>query len=250
MKKTITLLIALFILQIAEVQASKLFLRTSSARATATISGQQYFTNTGEFVVTQLPQGRHFISVTERRGRSYNNNRGHRGQGQRGRGYQNNSFFRGKIFIPHRSNVFARITPRGQLIIERVVPIRNNQGNRNYQRNGNGRDYGRNGNAGRDFNRDRNNPRGMANFNMALDMIRDASFESNKKTLAKQYINRNNVSSRQVLQIIRAMDFESSRLQIAKFAYDKTYDPENYFMVNKGFQFQSSINALNRYMRN
>jgi hypothetical protein len=44
-------------------------------------------------------------------------------------------------------------------------------------------------------------------------------------------------------------NFESSRLEFAKFAYGYTYDLGNYFIVNDAFNFESSISELDRYIQ-
>ena len=44
------------------------------------------------------------------------------------------------------------------------------------------------------------------------------------------------------------MSFEDTRLELAKAAYYKTVDTENYFIVNKEFWFSSSVDELSRYL--
>ncbi|PCJ66880.1 MAG: hypothetical protein COA58_05360 [Bacteroidetes bacterium] len=255
MKKTITTLTILFTLLVVEAQASQLFLRTNSFRAKATISGLIYHSQNGEFQVSQIRPGKHFITVTEKRNRSYTDNRrGYRQQGQNHH-YGSNVLFQGKIFIPQGSNVFARITPRGHLIIDDVVPTR--RGNQPHHRQdcrqprqGGGSDYGNRG-GGRSGNRNVRQPAHrpvQSNFNLALNTVRSASFESDRKTIAKQFLKNNDVTSQEVLLLIREFNFESSKLDIAKFAYASTVDPQNYFVVNQGFDFRSSIDALNRFI--
>jgi len=84
------------------------------------------------------------------------------------------------------------------------------------------------------------------NFQQLIATISSASFDSNKRNIAKQGIASNGVSAQQVLDIIRLFSFESSRLEIAKFAYPYTVDKNNYYIVNNGFSFSSSIDQLNR----
>lgn len=246
MKKTITTLAILLILIGFEAKASQLILRTNTYSAKAIISGQSYFSNNGEFRVQQMAPGRHFITISQS---------GNRGQSRGGRNgnNRNNVVFQGKIVIPQQSIVTARVTPRGGLVIERVEPIRRQRPTPACTttpprtRNGGGTDYGsRRGNV------NNNTPynRGVSNFNLALDHIRNASFESDRKVIARQYINSNTVTSREVLQIIQQFDFESNKLDIAKFAYGRTIDPQNYFIVHQGFGFSSSSTALDRYIRN
>lgn len=85
-------------------------------------------------------------------------------------------------------------------------------------------------------------------FQQLLATINATGFDSNRRNIAKQAISTNGVSSQQVLEIIRRMSFESTRLDVAKFAYPFTVDRQNYFIVNNGFSFNSSINQLNRFI--
>ena len=47
---------------------------------------------------------------------------------------------------------------------------------------------------------------------------------------------------------IKSKSFESTRLEYAKYAYGYTYDIGNYYKVNDAFQFESSIDDLNKYI--
>jgi|AntRauTorckE5430_2_1112549.scaffolds.fasta_scaffold03108_1 hypothetical protein len=250
MKKTITLLAAAMIMMIAEAQASRLFLTTNSFRTTARVSGQQHFSRDGVFQINQLQSGAHFLRITQQ-------NKPHHSRNQRGNNKSN--IFRGQIVIPQQSDVYARVNNRGGLIIDRVVPHRrSSRANRcDYRpRQGGGTNYGsrrqqydtRVTRSGPNTQIHRNT-KVKSTLNIALRMINQASFDSDKRTIAKQYLHNNNITSQGVLKIIRALDFESSRLAVAKLAYHSTIDRQNYFIVNQGFQFSSSSRALSRYIR-
>ncbi len=71
-----------------------------------------------------------------------------------------------------------------------------------------------------------------------------AWFDSDRIKMAKRRIKAKKVTSAQVLEIIQQLNFESSRLEVAKYAYDYTIDQENYYEVNSGFDFSTSINEL------
>ncbi|MBK9515283.1 MAG: DUF4476 domain-containing protein, partial [Flavobacteriales bacterium] len=43
--------------------------------------------------------------------------------------------------------------------------------------------------------------------------------------------------------------FEDSKLDFAKYAYDRTYDIGNYFKVNDAFTFESSMDELNEFIQ-
>jgi hypothetical protein len=79
--------------------------------------------------------------------------------------------------------------------------------------------------------------------------VRSKSFESAKLEICKQALYSNKVTSSQVAQLLDLMTFESSKLELAKFAYGRTVDKGNYYLVNNSFTFGSSISELGDYIR-
>ena len=78
--------------------------------------------------------------------------------------------------------------------------------------------------------------------------ISSKTFEETKFTIAKQVLNDRCLFVSQVKQIIMQFTFEQTRLDFAKYAYDRTYDVGNYFKVNDTFTFESSTEELNDYI--
>ncbi len=91
-------------------------------------------------------------------------------------------------------------------------------------------------------------PMNPNNFNRAKQTISNADFDSDKQTIAKQIVNSNCLTAQQVKEIASLFDFESDKLEFAKFAYNHTFDVENYFIINDVFEFSSSIQELNNYI--
>jgi len=87
-----------------------------------------------------------------------------------------------------------------------------------------------------------------ADFQSAKQSIASKSFEDSKLTLAKQIASNNCLLSEQVRDIMKIFNFESSRLEFAKFAYKYTYDKGNYYKVNDAFQYSTSIDELNEFL--
>ncbi len=85
-------------------------------------------------------------------------------------------------------------------------------------------------------------------FSGIKSSIMSKSFESTKLEIAKQVLGQRCMTSAQVAELIRVFDFESTRLDFAKFAYGRTFDIGNYYMVNDSFTFESSISDLNNYI--
>jgi len=88
-------------------------------------------------------------------------------------------------------------------------------------------------------------------FSNMLQVVEDEIFEAGKLRVAKQIIKTNNcLTVNQLVQILRLFDFDESRLKLAKFAYDYSYDLENYYKVNAVFDFDSNKRKLDTYIQN
>ncbi len=85
-------------------------------------------------------------------------------------------------------------------------------------------------------------------FSQAKSSISAKSFEDSKLTMAKQIVRSNCLTAQQVKELMLLFDFEDSKLDLAKFAYDYTFDLGNYYKVNDAFEFESSIDELNTYI--
>lgn len=93
------------------------------------------------------------------------------------------------------------------------------------------------------------NSMSTASFNELMKNINDASFEGERMTLVEQALMSNQLSTQQLVKIMNALSFESSRLTIAKMVYPKLVDKENVFRVNQGFNFSSSKDEFNEFVR-
>lgn len=91
-------------------------------------------------------------------------------------------------------------------------------------------------------------PISEADFESAKKTIADKSFDDSKLEIAKQVTRSNCLLAAEVKAIMELFNFESSRLDFAKYAYKYTYDQGNYFKVNEAFSFDSSIHELNEYI--
>ncbi len=85
-------------------------------------------------------------------------------------------------------------------------------------------------------------------FNDLKRSINDASFEDTKLSTAKTVLNNNYVTTNQVIDLCNLFSFENNKLEIAKFAYKKTVDQNNYFNVGNVFNFDSSRKSLNDFI--
>lgn len=79
--------------------------------------------------------------------------------------------------------------------------------------------------------------------------IANIAFDDSKLNVAKQAISSKRISSGQVLELMKQMTFESTRLELAKYAYFYVYDRQDFYVVNQAFVFASSIDHLSRFIQ-
>lgn len=91
-------------------------------------------------------------------------------------------------------------------------------------------------------------PMSSTEFSDAKKSVESKSFEDTRMTMAKQIARDRCFSADQVKDMLGAFSFEDTRLEFAKFAYDRTHDIGNYYKVNDAFTFESSIEELTNYI--
>ena len=89
---------------------------------------------------------------------------------------------------------------------------------------------------------------GHHEFHDLKHLIKSQWFESSKKRIAKQAIRNNHFSAMQIRELLFLFDFESNKLDVAKFAFLHTCDQANFYVVNDVFHFQSSVRSLHHFM--
>ncbi len=87
-------------------------------------------------------------------------------------------------------------------------------------------------------------------FHSALSSLKNKSFEDSKLSQAKEITQSNCLNAMQIKTICEIFNFESTRLDYAKFAYPYCFDQNNYWQINDSFDFESSISELNEYIQN
>ena len=87
-----------------------------------------------------------------------------------------------------------------------------------------------------------------SDFENVKDAINDQSYESGKLETAKSITKKNKLTADQIRQICLLLQYESSRLDYAKFAYDSCVDKKNYYTVKSAFGYSSSGSDLERFL--
>ena len=80
--------------------------------------------------------------------------------------------------------------------------------------------------------------------------INNSSFDNSKATVAKQVLSAKKCFTvAQIKEILGLFSFESTKLEVAKYAYDFCIDKSNYYQVNDLFSFSSSKDDLTKYIQ-
>lgn len=192
------------------------------------VNKMEYVSNSGTVVLRSFPQGLHQVEIYRR--------------GSRNRWELLAS---DAVVVPPNSLVTVELDRRNRFQVF-AEPISNRRvdrrsGNRRYDRN-----------RGRDRHHHQPvMPMGMAPETFAgfMAQIRSTTFESNKVNLAKTVISVHGINVGQLKLLLAEFTFDSNKLDVAKFAYAYTFDPENYFLLHNSFTFESNARSLMAYAR-
>jgi hypothetical protein len=265
MKRNFYLLAFLFFANLTA-NASSLYMRfIRPANYTVSIDGMYYRVNGNNLRVPYLGPGVHTIRIESM---------------ARVRGPYHRAMpvviFNGPLRVGPNSDVFASVDHRG-FHVDRVVSHRYNNrrqhyhykfnentnrydelddddavNDRDYYDNYRGRynyDDNNNGNADyRDHNAGDNYNRYMTtrDFDALKQSVATASFESTKRTIAMSGISQNTLSIAQLKEILGLFSLESTKLEVAKYAYDYSKDKDRFYELSDAFTFDSSKNEIAR----
>jgi hypothetical protein len=200
------------------------------------IDGRDYSDRDNSVMVDNLQPGYHTIKVyKERRRGNWNVFGGRRDREQVL--YSNSVYIKPRTFVDIMINRFGRA-----LVDEQRIEHNGRWDDDDYDD-----DYG-NGNGG-GWNNGYGNVMREREFNNAKDQIKKEWFENTRLTVAKQVIDGNNFTTSQVKELMYLFTFENNRLEIAKYAYRKTVDRQNYYQLNDALTFNSSKEELARFIR-
>jgi hypothetical protein len=195
-----------------------------NAHFTVILDNNSYGGASNNFVFKNLKPGRHYLKVFRKHYKPY------------GHGSFSSLEYKGWITIPANKVLFAQINPYQQFSVVQSYAKHSYQTNYYYN------DY-------ESYGDEDCEPVNSYNSFDALKMtIEKQSFDQTKLKVAKQAIASNSFRAAQIKELMLLLDFDSNKLDLAKYAYGYTTDKHNYFMVNDAFDFDSSIHALDQYI--
>ncbi|MBL7816661.1 MAG: DUF4476 domain-containing protein [Saprospiraceae bacterium] len=86
-------------------------------------------------------------------------------------------------------------------------------------------------------------------FDIMKDRVKQNTLEAGKVETAKAMTKENVLTAIQVAEIARLFTFDNNRLDFAKFAFDFTYDRENYTVVSDALVFQKNREDLHQFVQ-
>ncbi|CAA6809966.1 MAG: Unknown protein [uncultured Aureispira sp.] len=92
-------------------------------------------------------------------------------------------------------------------------------------------------------------PMDEQSFAAAKKSANEEPFESAKLRRVKQISAANYLLSSQVNELLELLSFESSKLDYAKYAYERTYDQANYAIVKEGLKHSKSKETLSNFLK-
>ena len=229
MKKISTLLLSsLFSLSILAYNGSRLSISApgTSSELKIEIDGQKFTMKNNSITVGYLGEGRHDVKIFKEAKRSRGN------FGRREIVYNKSMFLKRGYHLDITVNRFGKV-----LVDERRIDFEDewyNDEDEYYDDDVRGNN--RNVMSGRDFE-------------LVKESLRKEWFESNRLTSAKFIVDKNEMTSSQVKELMLLFTFESNRLEVAKYAYRKTIDKHNYYQLNEALTFSSSKEELARFIR-
>lgn len=87
-----------------------------------------------------------------------------------------------------------------------------------------------------------------ATFQSLINAVKNTPFDDNRIQIMETALINFSVQTNQVKQLLQHITFESNKLKLAKFCYNKTVDRQNYFNIYTVFTFSSSVQELNKYI--
>jgi hypothetical protein len=136
-----------------------------------------------------------------------------------------------------------------------------NNGQGNYNNGGSYNNGGNGGQYGNGYNNGGGNNQGGAGYypgsavssyramppqdvDALLRAVEQRPFEATKLSTAKEAISQSSIRAEDLKRLMRSMGFESSRVELAKYAYEHVADRQNFYQVYEAFDFDSSVQEV------
>jgi len=86
--------------------------------------------------------------------------------------------------------------------------------------------------------------RNGGNFKNFISQLEGRRFDDKKLAFASNYLSRNDLSTRQLIRILRQFSFDDTKINFIVYAHKHIYDQENFYLVYDELRFRSSIRTV------
>lgn len=77
-----------------------------------------------------------------------------------------------------------------------------------------------------------------------VQAVKQRPFEATKLSMAKEALSQSSISADELKRLLRSLDFEASRVELAKYAHSHVADPQNFYRVYESFDFDASVQEV------
>lgn len=243
MKRIFTLAIASLIsLSLLAFDGTRLSISTLSTNKELKfeIDGRQFNMKNNSFTVGYMAEGYHQVKIfRESRKNGF------------GFGRREDIVYKGSIYLKRGFHTDITVNRFGKVLVDERRIDRNDdwyQDEDEYYDDHNGYDN-EHGNNNGGWNNGYGNVMRGNEFESVKESLRKEWFEANRLKSVKFIIDKNNFTTQQVKELMGLFTFENNKLEIAKYAYPKTVDKQNYYQVNEMLTFNSSKEELMKFVR-
>jgi Domain of unknown function (DUF4476) len=245
MKKFSTLLFSsLFSLSLLAYDGSRLSISTTSNNSDLKIEvdGRRFNMQDNSINLSNLNEGYHTVKIFKDKRKNRNGFGNGNGNGF-GFGKKQDVVYNSSVYLKRGFHLDITVNRFGKVLVDERRMDRNDEWYNEDE------DEYDDHNGGGGWNNGYGNVMSSREFESVKEQIRKEWFENNRLTSAKTIIDKNNFTAQQAKEMVLLFGFENNKLEIAKYAYRKTVDKQNYYVVNDAFTFSSSKEELARFIR-
>jgi hypothetical protein len=85
-------------------------------------------------------------------------------------------------------------------------------------------------------------------FEKAKRLVRFKALDKDKLVVARQVVAANYLESSQLCALMKVFTYDDNKLELAKYAYERTIDKGNFYLVNEAFSFNTTADELNKFL--
>lgn len=239
MKKIFTLLISsLFSLFLLAHEGSRLSVSTisNSDDYKVEVDGKKFSIQEHSVTLSNLSEGYHQVKIFRQ---------GNKGNGMSFRSGRNVIIYSNSVYLKKGFHLDITINRFGKALLdERRIDT-----NDDWYDDDDDYYEGNYGNNSGGWDNGYRNVMDAREFDQVKVQIRKEWFEANRLLSVKTIIDKNNFTAQQVKELMILFSFESNKLEVAKYAYRKTVDKQNYFLLTEALFFTSNKDELARFIR-